>query len=185
MAKPIDKEFRDKLKMYMKAEWMKNGQQKFSKTVSEIAQDIFNGNDTDNNRNMVWRYLNMLERGGSIKIIKGKGSQSSEYIYVDDKFVKELSDVKFECADTIDDFIKEATAAIQKGVNINQSLTQKLIAVTGENNMLKQAILSLEPWGTTPDGMVMYRLKAGSELPALLDKLKNEINASKNKMSSL
>lgn len=174
MAKPIDKEFRDKLKMYMKAEWMKSGQQKFSRTISDITKELFNGSDDDNNRNTVWRYLNMLERGGSIKILKGKGSQASEYVYVDGKFIDELAEIKEECTDNIDDFVKEATNVIQKAVNIQSDLSQKLISATGEINFYKQAVLSLEPWGTAPDGTTMFRIKSGSELPAILAELKKQ-----------
>ena len=90
-------------------------------------------------------------------------------------------ETKAECNESIDDFVKKSTTALQLGIDLNTQLSQKLIEQKGENNFLKQAILSLEAWGTDPNGVIMYRLKKGSDLPQIIENLQKELQPVENK----
>jgi hypothetical protein len=178
MARPIDVDFLNQLRTHLKAEWMKNGGQQFAKTLDQLAIELTGlpkEKIKSSLKNKIFNYLNMLERGGSIKIIRGEGSKSNEFIYVDDKIVGDFIETKNTITESIDDFVKKSTAALQLGIDLNTQLSQQLIEQKGENNFLKQAILSLEPWGTDPNGVIMYRLKKGSDLPQIIEKLQKEL----------
>lgn len=178
MARPIDVDFLNQLRTHLKAEWMKNGQQQFSKTLDQLAMELTGlpkEKIKSSLKNKIFNYLDMLERGGSIKIERGEGSRPNRFTYIDDKIVGDFIETKAECNNTIDDIAKKGTEFIQEAVDLYTSLSQKLIEQKGENNFLKQAILSLEPWGTDPNGVVMYRLKRGSDLPQIIEKLQKEL----------
>jgi len=178
MARPIDADFLNQLRTYLKKEWMVNGQRQFSKSLDQIAMDITGlpkEKIKSSLKNKIFNYLSMLENGGSIKIEKGIGSNPNKFSYVDDKMIENLSQTKEQCNNSIDDFVKSATSALQMGIDLNADLSQKLIAAQGEINFYKQALLSLENWGTDPNGVVMYRLKRGSELPTIIGQIEKEM----------
>lgn len=178
MARPIDVDFLNQLRILLKKEWMINGQQQFKKTLDQLAMELTGlpkEKIKSSLKNKIFNYLDMLERGGSIKIDRGEGSNPNKFIYIDDKMVNDSIDIKSECDKRIDEFAKDANAVIQMGIDINKKISDKLVAAIGEVNFYKQAILTLEPWGTTPDGNVMFRIKKGSELPSIIEQLKREL----------
>jgi hypothetical protein len=177
MAQPIDAEFLNDLRIYLKAEWMKNGQKSFAKSLDQIAMDMMgiSKNEIKSSlRNKIFRSLKLLENGGSLKIEHGEGSQPNKFSYVDDKFIKELNDNQIKKHNTIDEIANEGTNFVQKYVDLYNALFEESQARIGELNLLKQAINSLEPCGFGLDNVPMYKPKPGSDLPLLLEKLQKE-----------
>lgn len=180
MARPIDVDFLNQLRIHLKTEWIKNGQQQFTKTLDQLAVDLTGlpkEQIKSSLKNKIFNYLEMLERGGSIRIERGEGSKPNKYTYVDDKIVGLSEETKVECNNTIDDIAKKGTQFVHETVVLYKSLSQKLIEQEGENNFLKQAILTLEPWGTDSNGTTIYRLKKGSDIPQIIEKLQKELSS--------
>lgn len=177
MAKPVDVNFLNQLRTYLKSQWMKNGQQQFSKTLEDIAIDL-TGQDKEEIKsafkNKIFRSLKLLENGGSIKIYRGEGSKANKFNYIDDKMIEVLSDTKEECIDIINDYAQKQNTLTQEVINAYQDLSQKLIAARGDVNYYKQAILSLEPCGFGLDNTPMYKVKKGSDLPVIMERLQKE-----------
>lgn len=177
MSQPIDTEFLNELRIYLKAEWMKNGQQSFAKTLVQIAMDL-TGLPKEQIKssltNKIFRSLKLLENGGSLKIEHGEGSQPNKFSYINDKFIKELSDNQIKKHTTINEIATEGTNFVQKYVDLYNTLFEESQTRIGEINLLKQAIKSLEPCGFGMNQMPMYTLKPGSDLSLLIEKLQKE-----------
>lgn len=183
MAQPIDTEFLNELRIYLKAEWMKNGQQPFAKTLVQIAMDL-TGLPKEKIKssltNKIFRSLKLLENGGSLKIEHGEGSQPNKFSYIDDKFIKELSDNQIKKHSTIDEVAKKGTNFVQEIVDLYNALFEESQARIGEINLLKQAIQSLEICGYGLDNIPTYKPKIGSDLPLLIEKLQKEFQQNNN-----
>lgn len=179
MARLIDAEFLNQLRSHLKAEHMKNGQQQFSKTLDELAMELAGMTKEEakkaaSYKNKIFRSLKMLESGGSIKIDHGAGSKANRFTYVDDKLVEELSNINVECNNTIDDIARKGTNFVQDVIDFYHDAVAKRKSDAGEISFLKQAILSLEPYGFDNDKNPMYRVKKGSDFPSILQKFIDE-----------
>lgn len=175
MPRNPNNEFKEKLKNYIKSEWMKHGQKTFSIPIGEITVDIF-GEDKSTHRNMIWRYLPALEKSGFIKVDKGnqKGNPNW-YTWLNDNIVEQISEQREECIETMEDFIKDYNDLGQRAVNIQSDLTQKLTSALGELNHYKQAFLDLELYGGPgPDGKQIIMAKKESNIGSIITQVKKE-----------
>jgi hypothetical protein len=183
MARNFDKEFMDGLKNYMKTESMKHGQQTWSKTITEIAEDLtrlnlFNDSTTISARgNKVWQYLTRLENSGAIRIDKGKQKGNpSWYTWLNDIINEQLLEEKEEYLDMTDEIANEANQLTQKIINNQTILSQKIMSLSGELCHYKQAISDLKPFGTSPEtGEQFLMAKKGSNINAIIAQVKKEL----------
>jgi hypothetical protein len=174
MARNIDDIFRGKVLNFLKSEWFKNGQQQFPATMEQIAIGI--GEDPKNKREKVWNYLDMLERGGHIKIIKGKGSQSNEYIFLNENIKHEIDNIKEKVNFIKENYIIEQNNIMQKVLNDMEFTSTEILNLTGQMIHYKSVLLDLEPFGTGPEGRQILMAKKGSTILAMIEQLKMEQN---------
>lgn len=205
MARNIDYEFKEQLAMYIKNQWMLNGEQPFSKSIADIAKELrsqypnLRKKPLDSLTNQIWHYLNTIERSGRIQIIKSKGPTANKFIYVSDHVIEEIASTKNICNNTIDDYIQKQNEITQDTVNMMKdysqkqneitqemidimlNLKQKLVASVGNNNHLKSIIINLEYFGTGKDDMEIYMVPKGSGIKTIIEMIQNEFkNSYKN-----
>jgi archaellum component FlaC len=179
MARNIDNEFLGRLKNYIKKEWLKNGQQPFSKVITEIAQDLFGEEYTPKHAsdlgNKTWRYLRMLEQGLSIKIEKGKSRGNPNwYTWLNENINEQLFQQKEERISTIDNIANEGTDFVRKIINTYENQSKQYLNILGELNHLKESIKDLELFSVGTDGRQILMAKKGSNINSIIDQVKQE-----------
>jgi hypothetical protein len=179
MARNFDKEFMDGLKNYMKSEWMKAGQQPWSKTVIQIATDLAHLFDEATSMsargNKVWQYLGRLENSGAIKIQRGKEKGNpSWYTWLSDNINQELLEQREECLETIEEIAVEGNNFVQKVINKCADQSKQILDLRGELIHYKQAMVDLEFFSANPDGRQIFMVKKGSDLGSIVDQVKKE-----------
>lgn len=205
MARNIDYKFKEQLLTYIKSQWMQNGQEPFTKSIADIAEELrsqypnLRKKPLDSLTNQTWHYLNKIERGGHIKIIKSKGPTANTFIYISDHVIEEIASTKNICNNTIDDYIRKQNAITQdtinnlknysqkqneitqQMINIMLNLKQKLVASVGDITHLKLAIANLEYYGTGKDDVEIYIALKGSGIKTIIEMIQNEFkNSSEN-----
>jgi hypothetical protein len=130
------------------------------------------------NTNKIYRIIENLERGLSIKVYKGEGSSSNSYEYLGEKMnmvVEKNAELKL---DEFNEKLDKVYFAMKELTTFCSELSQKATEQNGEIVHLRQILDDLESVGNI-NGSVLYKTKsANSLLPLILEenKRKNKHN---------
>jgi hypothetical protein len=178
MPRNPNNDFKEQLKNYLKAEWMKNGQKEFSKTLVEITIDLF-GEHTSARGNKVFQYVERLENSCTIAVRRGNGKgKPNWYTWLNNNASEQIAEKREKRIGILDDFQTETsnvfTNVIQKYANIFADQSKEYIAAIGELEHYKQILNNLKYFSVAPDGQEIFIIQKESGMKALLEQLKLE-----------
>jgi hypothetical protein len=173
MARNIDYDFQNKLLNNIKSEWMKNGEQAFSKSFENFANDI-EGQNSEAIRNKIFYFIKRLEKSNRIKVITGKGSTPNEYIFVNENINKEIYNAKEKCNLEEDDYVQRQNSITQDTIDMLTKRKVELLAAVAESSNYKSSLLELEYFGTDKDEHLIFIAKKGSSIKTIIEQLRQD-----------
>lgn len=171
MPRPINYELRNKILDYIKRESLKAGGP-ISPSLAQIAAAV---GESPTRTEKIMRLVDMLEKGGYIKVFRGQGSLPNTYEFVSDSTHDLVNEAREEAMGQLDELISNLTDAMKAIFEYAAVQTKKNVELTGKVAYLRDNLLKLEPHGTLADNSVLYRTPRNSTLSMVLENLRAEM----------
>ena len=150
MGRPVDVDSRDKIREFLKMEYLKAGGP-VELTFKEIAEAV--GMESSKVEK-IYRLVNKLEKSGVLKIHRGVGSRPNKYEYISDYV---LPTKKNSVPIEIDDLAKGFNESLNKLLMRVASLQEENMSLKGEVEYYRGLLGILMPFGHAADGKTLFK----------------------------
>jgi Fe2+ or Zn2+ uptake regulation protein len=171
MARPIDKDVRDRILELIKRECIKQNGPAYL-TLVEIALGV---GLARTRTEKVFRILKMLQRSGCIHIHNGGGSKPNRYEYLREDIRSAMIEANEETDKELQDILDQFTNASSQFYSYCGSLKKQNVALRGEIEYYKSILRSLRFDGNTPEMHQRFVMaEKGVNLCSIIESLKKE-----------